>query len=311
MSSSVFSGCQPSCSLRLGGRGHQVRRVAGAARLLADGDVDPGHGLRRLDDLAHGVAAARAEVDDVVVGRLDAVERQQVRAAEVLHVHVVADGGAVGRRVVRAEDRDRRCATGGGPQHERDQVRFGLVVLAVRAAGARHVEVAQRDRAEAVRAGRVGQHPVDDQLGLAVGVHRGGRRRLGDRDDRGLPVGRAGRGEDEPLDVRLAHRVEQVQRAHDVAAVVALGLRDGLGDERERREVQHAVEALGEHAPGGLEVEQVDVLEAHAVRNPRSVAAVERVEHGDVVAPVAELAGDDRTDIAGAAGDQDSHGQRD
>ena len=58
------------------------------------------------------------------------LQREQVRAAEVLDVDVVAHRGAVGRRVVGAEDRDRLALAGRRLQHERDQVRLGIVVLA-------------------------------------------------------------------------------------------------------------------------------------------------------------------------------------
>ena len=92
----------------------------------------------------------------------------------------------------------------------------------------------------------VADHAVDRELGVAVRVDGGGGDVLGHRDLLGLPVDGAGGGEHEPADAGLAHRVEQVERADVVAAVVALRVRDGLGHQRQRGEVQDAVEAVGE-----------------------------------------------------------------
>ena len=59
---------------------------------------------------------------------------------------------------------------------------------------------------------------------------------------------------------------------------------DGLGDERERGEVQDAVEAPASASRVRVRVEQVDLDEAGAVRDGRAVPAREVVEHGDLVA---------------------------
>ena len=93
----------------------------------------------------------------------------------------------------------------------------------------------------------------------------------------------------------------------EVAAVVALGVLDRLGDERQRGEVQDGVVAAGQRGGGRLGVEQVDLLQPRALRDRRGVAAREAVEHGDVVAGVEQLGGHDRADVAGAAGDEELH----
>ena len=59
------------------------------------------------------------------------VEGEQVGLGEVGDVDVVADAGAVGGRVVVAEDGDRLAAALGDLEDERDQVRLGVVALAV------------------------------------------------------------------------------------------------------------------------------------------------------------------------------------
>ena len=85
---------------------------------------------RRVDHLAHRVTALAAEVVDVVAAGHGLLQRQDVRAPEVLDVDVVADRGAVRRRIVGAEDRHGLALARRGLQHERDQVRLGVVVLA-------------------------------------------------------------------------------------------------------------------------------------------------------------------------------------
>ena len=116
-------------------RGDEDRRVARPAR-PPGGDVDPGDGRGRLDHLAHREAAAVAEVEDPVRRRLDAASAAGARRRGP------RCGCSRGRRCRRASGSrsrrsDARPAPGGGPQHERDHVRLGLVVLAEVPAGAR------------------------------------------------------------------------------------------------------------------------------------------------------------------------------
>src|SRR4051812_9713716 len=289
-------------------RRHQRRGIARAPALLVDRDLPAGHRARGLDHLAHREAGAVAEVVDLVhAGLRRALEAEDVRLPEVLDVDVVPHGGAVVRRVVRPEHGHVLALARRGLEHERDQVRLGLVVLAEVAAGPRDVEVAQGDRPEPVRAALVGDHAVDRELGVAVGVDRIRGQRLGHGYLGRLAVDRAGRREHEPPDARLAHRVEEVERRDEVAAVVALGVLDGLRDERERREVQHRVPPLGEGGLGGLEVVERHVEVASALRDRAGVATVEVVEDRDLVPRVDELGGHDRADVAGAAGHEELH----
>ena len=99
----------------------------------------------------------------------------------------------------------------------------------------------------------------------------------------------------------LAHRVEQVERADEVAAVVALGELHGLGHEREGGEVQDAVEALGQGVARGLGVGEADLDEAGARGDRRAMPAREVVEHRDLVTALQQLVRDDGPDVARAA----------
>ena len=114
----------------------QPRRIAGAPRGDRERDVPAEHVARGRDDLAHRVAAPRAEVDRAErVALLEPRQRPQVGDREILDVDVVADAGPVGSVVVVAEDRERRRPAEARIERERDQVGLGLVALAQLAIG--------------------------------------------------------------------------------------------------------------------------------------------------------------------------------
>ena len=94
------------------------------------GDCLARHLFEQCDHFADAVAAADADVVRQAGSRPDLLQREDVRGGQVIDVDVVADAGAVGRRVVGAEDLDVRALAERGLEDERDQVRFGVVVLA-------------------------------------------------------------------------------------------------------------------------------------------------------------------------------------
>ena len=93
-----------------------------------------------------------------------------MRDRQVLDVDVVADRGAVGRRIVGPVDLDRGRGAERGAQDVRDQVRLGVVVLAEAAARAGDVEVPEADRAQPGGRAEVTDHQVDGELRGAVRV---------------------------------------------------------------------------------------------------------------------------------------------
>src|SRR5918995_1653276 len=163
--------------LNLLARGHERRWVPRPPRRL-DGvyalSCDPAGGFDYLPDRETG---AVAQVVDIVLSRPGRHQGQQMGAPEVFDVDVVAYGGAVARRVVRAEDLHGR-ALRRGPEDERDQVRLRLVVLPKPAARPRHVEVAEARRGQPTSPAHGADEPVHGELGAAVGVGRQGRGRL-------------------------------------------------------------------------------------------------------------------------------------
>src|SRR5262249_25160750 len=147
---------------------------------------------------------------------------QQMRLGQVIDVYVIADAGAVRRRVVGAEDFDGRALAHRGLNHQRDQVRLGVVVLAdgtVRA-GAGGVEVAQGGVAQVVSRGEIVQRSLDGQLGAPIRVDRPLRLVLGDRYFLRQAVGSASAGKNETLNAMSPDGVEQVDGIDEVVEVI-------------------------------------------------------------------------------------------
>src|SRR5262245_27543320 len=111
------------------GAGDQDRRVGGAARRFDGRDLTAGDAAGGRDDLAHGIAAAVAQVVDPAAA-VDRAEREDMRVGEVDDVNVVADASAVGGWIVGAVDLDPWPPPEAGLEDEWDQVALGVVVLA-------------------------------------------------------------------------------------------------------------------------------------------------------------------------------------
>lgn len=85
-----------------GGVGGKVEDIALAALDNLVGELAADDGAEGVDDFEDGAAAAGAEVNGLDAGLLlaEVVEGNEVALGEVEHVDIVADGGAVPRRVV-------------------------------------------------------------------------------------------------------------------------------------------------------------------------------------------------------------------
>ena len=162
-------------------------------------------------------------------------------------MNVVAHARAVGRRVVRAEDRQRgphACRHLARHLHEQRRRRRAVPDASTRIA-ARNVEIAQRHVAQ-FRGGRgeVAQHPLAHELRGAVGIDRRGRRVLARESPGGNAVDRRRRREHEATHARRAAVLQQVARRAGVVAVVLERIGHRLRHDRVRREVQHRVDRM-------------------------------------------------------------------
>jgi hypothetical protein len=122
-------------------RGDELGRIARPPRRLAGGDLPPRHLLGGGDDLAHGEAAAVAEIEDLVLGFAGSVEGEEMGGGEIGDVDVVADRRAVRRGVIGAEDLDVGQRPLGGAQDIGDQMSTCVLcpIAALRTLGIRCV----------------------------------------------------------------------------------------------------------------------------------------------------------------------------
>jgi hypothetical protein len=235
--------------------------------------------------------------------------RAQVRVAKVAHMHVVAHAGAVAGREIAAVDLDRLAPAGGRLQHERDQVRLGLVALAEasRRIGAGGVEIAQADRAQAVPGVRGIEHALDGELGGAVGIDRQQGMRLVDRHGLRLAVDRGARGTHHLPDACRTHRAQQRLGLDHVVALVFPGVGDRLADQAEGGEMDHGADLFGREQRFDPRLVADVGLDKARARHCVAVPGRQIVQHYHAVAALEEQLHHVRADVAGAAGDQDVH----
>ena len=224
---------------------------------------------------------------------------------QVFDVDIVADAGAVGGRVVRAEHRQRRGPLGGA-QDVRDEVRFRLVLLAVVLGRARHIEIAEADAAQPIGRRIPAQGALEGAFRLAIGVDRDERGMLLDRDRGRDAVDGGARREHDPRHAGLAGSFEQGDAAGHVIAVVPGWVRDRLADQRAGRAMQDrldpiSLEQLAQRVP--LRIRPDSQLGARHERRP--VAGTELIEDAHLVARRQQSLHADRTDVARSTGYKD------
>src|SRR5262245_24232825 len=233
-----------------------------------------------------------------------------MRICQIDDMDVVADGGPVGRVVVGAEDLHGRPRAHRRADDQRNDVRLGIVILPDFALGIRAggVEVAQRHPPQAVALAIPAQDLFDHQFRFAVGIHRRLWVRLVDRDANRIAIrGTRGR-EDNPPDSRLAHRVEQVQRADGVGAKVLRRVAHRLADEGIRREMNHGVDWMArKHLAQANGIPQAAALDRSPFHRP-VVALTQVVEHDWRMSGCGEELRRVTADVAGAAGHEYAHG---
>jgi len=290
-----------------GARRDQHRRIAGAPRTEAMGHrpaADAGHGV---DHLAHRIAGAAAEIV-AAAALLQPVQHADMRLGEIGDMDIVADAGAVRRRVVRAEDGERRAAAEGGADRQRHQVGFGVVILADPAAriSAGGVEVAQAGRAQAMDAVGPEQPLLDHQLAFAIGIGRRERGVLVDRDAGRVAEQRRGRGEDEAEAAGLHRGIGDGEAVRQVVRAIAQRVAHALADQRERGEVEHRIEPVGrENLPEPAAIREVGHDQGRSGQDRGTVALAEVVDHHHRGAAFEQRQHQVAADIAGAAGHQE------
>jgi hypothetical protein len=282
-------------------RGDQDGRVAVAAGLLVDRDGVAGDLATKVDDFLHRGPLPRAEVEGAGDGLLD---REAVDVGEVLHVDVVAHGGAVGGGVVGAEDLDGLALAEGDFQNVGDEMGFDAVVFAAARAGAGGIEVAEDDGFDPVDRAEPVEDAFEGEFGFTVGVDGTLGGGLVDRDGFRNPVGGAGGGEDDLRHPGGDHRFEEAQSAADIVPEIFAGVLHGLADEGEGGEVDDGLGPLLPHGAGERGcILQVGDHEPGPRVDRLAVTFGEVVDDDDLMAGVAERFDADAANVAGATGD--------
>ncbi len=230
-----------------------------------------------------------------------------MRLGEGLDVDIVAHRAAVRRRIVGAVDVDLRPPAERRRQHERHEMRLGIVRLADLAlgVGAGGVKIAQGGVGHAMGLAVPVDRSLADQLALAIGIDRILRRILGDRHARRRAVGGAARGKDDVAQLGRQHGVEQGQGVNHVVVEVELRLDHRFADIGEGGEVDHR-----RHLETGQRVgQQLGVGKIALDQRPpahRLAVAVDEIVIGDRrIAGLGQSLAGMTADIAGTAGNQD------
>ena len=239
---------------------------------------------------------------------------------EVVDVQVVALAGAVGGRVVVAED-GQLLASPDGDLGEvgHEVVGDALRVLSdqPRRVGSGRVEVAQeRDPPAWVGLDDVGQDALDHHLRLPIRADRGQRFVVLLVRHRGvLPVDGGRRREHQVGDLVTRHGPDEREGAVDVVLVVLQRLGRALADGLQRREMDDGVDvARGEHPVKTLAVAQVEIDRGNGGSgdllepvDDGAVAVDEVVDDHDVVPRRHERDDGVGPDVPRPAGDENAH----
>ena len=279
----------------------------------------PHHLLKRGHHLAHGHAAAGAQVDDQIIASLGAGARKggvkigqgrDVRLRQVPHVNVIPNAGAVAGFPVHAGD----FKGGDAPHFSIDQLAhhmggFGNVnARAHLGVGANGVEVAQGNAAHGVRRAEILEHHLHHVLGAGIGAAGVERRFFGDHEAGHGIVNGCGGAEDNPLAAQLAQSVEQFHRFAHVLAVVFIGPGGRFGHHNQRGAVDRGINIgmLAEDLLQGGAVGNIGLVE-DAPAGELPPPGDERIQDDGGVPAVFEGRGDGAADVSGAASDEEFH----
>ena len=211
---------------------------------------------------------------------------------QIADVDVVPDGGAVGRRVIRAEDaKPLALPQGRLASYLNQQLASGrgLPGAAVRC-GARHIEIAQGCVAHGRGGGQVSEHPLGHQLGRAIGVDGLGRRLCGDQLRLRGPINRRGGREHEMADAGLRAGFHENAGLGSVVIVIQQGFRHGHIHAGGSGKMQHGGDlALFQQGSEQRLVSRVALREPALPGNRRRHAGGEIVYDGDFIARLEQI----------------------
>ena len=192
------------------GIGDEDRWISGPTFSLHNRDLAASHPPARLHDLSHAVPTSGSQVQVQSLAFLQPVEGSQVGLGQVIDMDIVPHAGAIGCRVITPENRDLVPLSQCDLEHDRDQVCFGIMVLAQVALRMcpGGIEISKRGVGKALVGSIIGQQLLDHQLGVSIGIDRLLRFLFSDRDRFRFAIRGGGAGKDKTCDTRPPHRFE-------------------------------------------------------------------------------------------------------
>ena len=148
---------------------------------------------------------------EVVIAGDAGSQGELMRFGEVAHVNIIPNAGAIGSGMLGAENGNGFVSAEGGLQDARDEMGFGVVMLAEFCGGTGGVEVAEDDRLGAGLIGVPLEHLLKHPLGFAVRIDRPLQGGFGDGDGFGDAVGGAGGTENKFADAKFRRAIQQVE----------------------------------------------------------------------------------------------------
>src|SRR5258706_4385335 len=203
-----------------------------------------GHATHGVDDFADGVALAGADIKSAAGYAPDLLKGAKMCLGNIQDVHVIADAGAVRRRIVVAKNFDVRCSALDGLQEAGNQMGFDAASFSALRRGAGDIEIAKRNVVESGVFAVVGEDIFKGEFGFAVRIHGRLGMILGDGEDGRLTVNSTGRGENEIVDAVAKYGVEKEYAAGYVGDVEGAGILHGFFDEGLAGKMHNGVDAM-------------------------------------------------------------------
>ena len=168
-----------------------------------------------MNHISHRRAGSRAEIQsEIFFLRFQHCERAHMRIGQIGHMNIVANRGSIGRRIIGPIKIERGPKPLRRGDRQRNQMRFRRVIFAQGSAGvrARRIEIAQRGRTQPESFAIPAQHLLDEQFRFAIRIHGTLRMRFRDGDRFGIAVNCCRGGKNDPVNARIHHRVQQIER---------------------------------------------------------------------------------------------------
>jgi len=227
-----------------------------------------------------------------------------MRFGEVAHVNVIPNAGAIGRGMFGPENGKGFASAKGGLQDARDEMGFGVMMLAEFCSGTGGVEIAE-DYGFGVGLFRVPfQHLLKHSLGFTVGIDRPLRGGLGDGDGFGDAVGGAGGTENKFAHAKLRRAMQEVECVGGVVLKILERALHRFTHQRAASKMQNGFWLrLLEHRTQGGEIANIRLMKSCFGCHSGTMAEGKIVHHRDSVPLRQQMLHADTANITRAAGD--------